>query len=507
MIQYFGDIQPQNYEILREIANADKITILAFGVGIDLCVPLHRRSCSIGAIRFMQTEKLDFGHGKIGSLFRAMFFPTLVGMFFNSALNICDGMFVGHGVGPDALAAVNIVAPLFLVCVGIGLMFGIGASVVGSIRLSGNDVAGAGGVMTRAYLAGGILFGLIIVVCALMPRQVLYLFGCSGRLEPYAIDYLIWLLPGLLFLYLQCVGMMLIRLDGSPKYAMTVQIVAAVCNIFLDWLMVYPLDLGIAGAAIATAFSCIVAGLMVLYYFLKRSNKLKFTRLTITYEAFRSGMRSVSYMAKIGLATFISELAIGLTMVTGNYVFLERLGEAGVAAFSVGCYLFPLLFSISNAVAQSAQPIISFNYGASNHERVARTLKIALTTAVGCGLIALVAFITGSPALAGVFLPSDSEAFRLAVDGLPVFGLCTVFFAINITFIGYYQSIECAALSTFYTILRGVVFVVPAFVFLPCLVGIPGLWGAIPTAEILTSIVIVAVFVLSAYRRRGLRLS
>ena len=88
----------------------------------------------------MDRDKLDFGNGEINSLFKAMFFPTLIGMVFNSVLNICDGMFVGHGVGSNALAAINIVAPLFLLCTGIGLMFGIGASVIGSIRLAeGND--------------------------------------------------------------------------------------------------------------------------------------------------------------------------------------------------------------------------------------------------------------------------------------------------------------------------------------------------------------------------------
>lgn len=99
----------------------------------------------------MDRDKLDFGNGKIKSLFLAMFFPTLIGMLFNSVLNICDGMFVGHGVGSNALAAINIVAPLFLVCTGIGLMFGIGASVIGGIRLAEGNVKAARIIMTQAW--------------------------------------------------------------------------------------------------------------------------------------------------------------------------------------------------------------------------------------------------------------------------------------------------------------------------------------------------------------------
>lgn len=143
----------------------------------------------------MDRDKLDFGNGKIKSLFLAMFFPTLIGMLFNSVLNICDGMFVGHGVGSNALAAINIVAPLFLVCTGVGLMFGIGASVIGGIQLAEGNVKAARIIMTQAYIAGGVIFGIVIPVSLLFARPLLYALGCSEALEQNATDYLLWLLP------------------------------------------------------------------------------------------------------------------------------------------------------------------------------------------------------------------------------------------------------------------------------------------------------------------------
>ncbi len=109
--------------------------------------------------RYMEKDRLDFVNENIGKLFRSIFFPTLIGMAFNSALNICDGMFVGHGVGSNALAAINIVAPLFLICAGLGLMFGIGASVIGGIRLAEGNVTAARIIMTQAYIAGAVIFG------------------------------------------------------------------------------------------------------------------------------------------------------------------------------------------------------------------------------------------------------------------------------------------------------------------------------------------------------------
>lgn len=404
----------------------------------------------------MERDKLDFGNGKISSLLRAMFFPTLIGMAFNSALNICDGMFVGHGVGSDALAAINIVAPLFLICAGLGLMFGIGASVIGGIRLAEGNVKAARIIMTQAYIAGAVIFGMVILGSLLFTRPLLYMLGCSPALEELATDYLLWLLPGLVFFYLQCAGMMLIRLDGSPRYAMSVQIVAAVLNIFLDWYMVFPLGLGIKGASMATSFSCIVAGIMVVTYFIFFSDKLKFYRLRLSMKSLRLSVRNIGYMAKIGLATFIAELAIGVMMVAGNYMFLSYLGEAGVAAFSVGCYLFPLIFSVSNAVAQSSQPIISYNYGARQPERVRQALNIALLTAVASGAVISVGMWIGSSLLAGIFLDSAVPAYEIAKTGLPLLGLCALPFAINITFIGYYQSCEKSMRSISYMLLRGI---------------------------------------------------
>lgn len=407
-------------------------------------------------------------------------------------------------MGSNALAAINIVAPLFLVCTGVGLMFGIGASVIGGIRLAEGNVKAARIIMTQAYIAGGVIFGIVILVSLLFTRPLLYALGCSEALEQNATDYLLWLLPGLLFFYLQCAGMMLIRLDGSPKYAMSIQIIVAILNIFLDWYMVFPLAMGIKGASIATSLSCIVGGVMVLGYFIFFSKTLKFYRLKMSVKSLRLSLRNVGYMAKIGLATFIAELAIGVTMVTGNFMFLKYLGEAGVAAYSVGCYLFPLLFSISNAVAQSSQPIISYNYGAGQPARVRQALKVSIIAACICGLAITVGMWTGAPALAGVFLDSAESAYALARQGLPLLGLCALFFALNITFIGYYQSCERAARSICYMLLRGVVFLVPGFFLLPRLLGTTGLWLAIPVSEILT-LTVIAMLYLWQHRRRSLQ--
>lgn len=452
-------------------------------------------------VKNLDRDRLDFGSGKIGVLFRALFFPTLVGMIFNSVLTLVDGMFVGHGVGANGIAAVNIVAPLFLVTTGIGLMLGIGASVVASIRLSEDNVKAARIIMTQAFLAGLVFVAILLAVVYSAPRAVAYALGCSPALETNALAYMLPLLAGLPFLLAECIGMMLIRLDGSPRYAMWCQLVPATINIVLDYIMIFPWGMGVAGAAWATSISCALGGIMVLLYFVTRARSLRFYRLKCSLTSLLLSLRNVGYMSKIGLATFLTEAAMGVMMFTGNYSFMHLAGEDGVAAWSIACYLFPVVFSIANAVAQSAQPIISYNYGAGSPARISRALRVALGTAVLCGVIVTAGLWLGSRAIVGAFLSPAETAYTLATHGLPLFATCAVFFSVNITFIGYYQSIEAAGRSIAYTLLRGLVLLVPAFLLLPRVAGIDGAWLAIPAVELLTLAVIAGAY--AARRRHG----
>lgn len=450
--------------------------------------------------RNLTRDKLDFGNGRIGPLFRALFFPTLIGMLFNSALTLVDGIFVGQGVGAYGIAAVNIVATIFMVGTGIGLMLGIGSSVISGIRLSEDNVKAARIILTQAFLVGLLLMGIFTALCVTLPHAFVRMLGSSPALEEGAVNYMVWLAPGLPFLYLECVGMMLIRMDGSPQYSMWVQIVAVAVNIVLDWLMIFPMGMGLKGAAVATSIACAVGGLMVLAYFIWFSHKLSFYRLKCSLTSLLLTLRNTWYMIKIGFATFLTELAMSIMMLTGNYMFISMLDEAGVAAFAIACYLFPLVFSVSNAVAQSAQPIISFNYGAHDMARVRRTLSVSLVTALICGVIITLLLWSGASLVSGAFLSPRESAFALAVHGLPLFATCAVFFAVNIVFIGYYQSLERGLISTVYTLLRGVLLLVSSFILLPRLIGVPGLWLAIPLAEALTTLIIAARYRLTKAR-------
>lgn len=269
-------------------------------------------------------------------------------------------------------------------------------------------------------------------------------------------------------------------------------VIAASFNIILDYILVFPLGMGVMGAALATSVSCGLGGVMVLYYFINMSTTLKFYRLKATLSSVVMTLRNTLYMSKIGFAACLTEFAMSVMMLTGNYVFIRSLGENGVAAFSIACYLFPVIFSISNAVAQSAQPIISFNYGAGNARRVDKSLKTSLVAALASGILVTIMVAIGAKTIVSLFLPPETAAFPIACKGLPLFALCGIFFALNIAFIGYYQSLEKALRATIFTLLRGIVFVIVMFLWLPHLFGIPGMWLAIPSSEFLTLVIILS---------------
>lgn len=451
----------------------------------------------------LQRDSIDFGQMNIPSLFCKLFFPTLMGMIFNAMLNVADGMFVGHGVGSDALAAINIVAPLFTITTGIGLMFGIGASVVASVHLSRGNIKAANINVTQAFVVSLLVMLAIVVAVGLFHEQFIRLLGGSDQLLPYARDYLLLLLPGCPFLLLESIGLMLIRLDGSPRYAMMCNIVPALINIVLDYMFIFPFDMGVGGAALATSLGCAVGGVMVVWYFARCSQTLRMYRLKLSRTSLRLTIRNVGYMTRLGASAFLTEIAMSVMMLTGNYVFIRQMGEAGVAAFSIACYLFPLVFMVNNAVAQAAQPIISYNYGAGNAARVRKALRTSLVAGSICGSLATVLLCVFSEPIVGLFLSPEYPAHAIAASGIPVYASCALFFALNIAFIGYYQSIERPIRATVYTLLRGIILLVPAFLILPALYGNTGAWLAIPCAEALTLVVITADFYISVLVKSG----
>ena len=297
-------------------------------------------------------DNIDFGRMHIPRLFIKLFIPTLLGLVFNAMLTLADGIFVGQGIGSNALAAVNIAAPIFLIVLGVSLMFATGVSVVAAVHLSRGNNKAANINATQALTVPFVVMALVGVLIAVFAPQLCYLFGGSQMLEPLVVEYLTYISPIPALTVLVHVGGFIIRLDGSPKYAMYVSVIPAMLNIFLDWLFVFPLNLGLMGAASATTISEAVGAIMALAYLLYFPNTLRLYKPKFSCTSLRLTMRNLGYMMKLGFPTFIAEMAISVLMIVGNFMFMSFLREDGVAAFSVACYLFPLVFMFGNSMVR-----------------------------------------------------------------------------------------------------------------------------------------------------------
>lgn len=439
-------------------------------------------------------DNIDFGNMEIPKLFRKLLIPTVLGMVFSAVFVITDGIFVGKGIGSDALAAVNITAPLFLINTGVGLMFGVGASVVASIHLSQGKVKVARINITQAVVVSSLFLALLFGVVCLFAPEVAVLLGSSERLLPLALEYMYWFVPFLVFSALLNSGMFFVRLDGSPNYAMMCNAIPAVINIILDYIFIFIFGWGMMGAALATSLGYMVGAAMILVYLSQRKRMLHFCRIKLSKKSMLLTWRNVKYMCRLGMSTFLCEGAIACMMFTGNYVFIHYLGEDGVAAFSVACYFFPIIFMVYNAIGQSAQPILSYNFGIRDGERVRSAFRLALVTAVVCGAVFFVLTALFSRQIVALFIDSSNPAYDIAVSGIPLFASGFVFFAVNIVSIGYFQSVERARPAMVVTVLRGFVFMVICLFGLPLLLKVPGIWMAVPLAEVLTFLVVAVIY-------------
>lgn len=438
----------------------------------------------------LKRDIIDFGNGSIPLMFTKMLFPTLLGMMFSVLFCITDGIFIGHGVGSDGLASVNIVMPMFTLATAFGMMFGVGSSVIAAIHLSQDNVKAARIITTQAFMATLVIGVLLGVLLYAFTDRILLLLGCGDKLMEMCREYYLWFIPCALFVMLQILGQFIIRLDGNPRYSMMVEVIPACLNIFLDWLFIFPVGWGLKGAALATSVGSFSGVIMVCWYMAFKCETLTLYKLKRTLTSLVLTLRNIAYMARVGVSGFIGEFSMSVLTLVGNYMFMRMLGEDGVAAFSVACYIAPVVYMIYAAISQSAQPIISYNYGAGAYGRVRRTFRLAIAAALATGLsVSAILALLVKP-IVSVFLNENSGAYDICAGGLPLYAAGFVFMAFSQTVIGFCQSIGKPLISTLLTLMRGMVLPVCVFLLLPVLLGVDGLWLSVPLAELLVTLLI-----------------
>ena len=450
----------------------------------------------------MQRDSLDFKSMSVGKLFTKLLVPTIMGMAASALFTVVDGIFVGNGIGSDAMAAVNISAPIFMIITGVGLMFGMGGGILTSINLSQGKKKVANINFTQSVIALVFISLVMTLLLTIFPHKIATLFGSDEYLMDMVVEYLFWFSISLPFTVLVVALPFFIRLT-NPKISMWAMLAATVVNIILDYLFIFVFKWGLFGAAIATDIGEFVGAAIMIIYLFRHSIAIRFVWLKLSVKSLLLTLRNVGYMIKLGFSVFLSEITISVMIISGNYVFMDYMGADGVAAYSVICYLFPIIFMVFNATVQSAQPIISDNYGCGQMKRSDNALRLSMLFTLAFAFSIMLLFICFTRSIVTLFIPDTaSAAWGYAVAGLPLFATDYLFFGINIIIIGYYTSIERLRRAISLTVLRGILPVV-FFFTLPLLLDVNGIWLAVAAGDITTTVVIVILLIVDKVRKNG----
>lgn len=404
--------------------------------------------------------------------------PSISAMVVSFAYNVVDGMFVGLGVGENALAAVNLTVPFTEVVTAISSMLAVGGATVMAIRKGRGDSEKA----NQAFMTSAILVitagTLLTLIGAIFPAQIAQLFGATDLLMADTIAYLRWYSLFSIFFTVSILGSAFVRNDGNPGLAFWGMIAGAVSNVFLDWLFVFPLQMGIKGAAIASGLGQILSCMILATHFIKKRGILRIRKIRLETELNKK-------VFKRGLPEFVIQMSQPITVFCYNHVILRQLGESGLAAFAAATYLLLIVLGVFFGISQGLQPLLSNSYGEKRTNdtkyffRAGLVVNLVITSA-----LYMLYCIIGKGALT-LFI-ADAALIPLAYAALWGYGLAYIPASLNIIYITYFMSTKNTPRAMLISCSRGVVLNSMCVFAIPATWGVGAIWFPIIVAELIT---------------------
>ncbi|MRH41485.1 MATE family efflux transporter [Aquibacillus halophilus] len=423
-------------------------------------------------------------HQSVKKVFLKYFFPSLLGMMLMSVNILIDGVFVGNGVGSEGLAGVNLAMPVFSLIFSIALWIGIGGGTIYSHYIGGDDPAQARSVFSLSVASSLLLLFIVGVVGYFNVEIVANLLGANADTLFYTVEYLRILFPLGWLIALQQLLSIFVRNDGSPTLSMVALGVTAIVNIGLNYYMIFVLELGVFGAALATVLASFVGLLVLLLHFLKKQSNLRKASFQWTW-----GMLGTIFL--IGFPSFLAEAGVLVFVAGYNLAIVSLLGTEGVAAFAVINYLHGFMFLSFFGIESALQPMISYYHGAKEKVRVEESLKIGEKASFMLGGILLIIGLFAAPLLVSLFGLETEEVRKLAVQGIRFFFIGYLFLGFNFVYMTYFQSIGQIRQSITIILLRSFVFILVLLWVLPKFFGIVGIWLALPMSEMIVALLLV----------------
>ena len=450
-------------------------------------------------------KKVDLGKENINKLLISFAIPCVISMLINSVYNIVDQIFIGKGVGTLGNAATNVIFPLVIIFNAVAGLIGNGAAANLSLKL-GEGKKEEGGKIVGNAVTVSIIFSIILSVIAyfFLPKLV-YMFGCTKNVYQYAVDYGKIIILGAPFMIIYSALSQLIRADGSPKYSMVLLVVGAILNIILDPIFIFTFNMGVKGGAIATVIGQIVSFVMAILY-LRRVKSVKLEK-----ESFKID-KSITRTLGLGLSSFITQATVLALFVFMNnmmtkYGSLTKYGaDIPLSVYGVISKINSLYISTILGISIGAQPIIGFNYGAENYERVKETLRKVLSINLVVGLIFNIIFYLFPKEIVSIFITNSDPNYKLFLEFAVI--ICHSFLLVmGLNFLEMTTSITVQSLgnvkkATMVSFIRQIILFIPIACFMAIYLhkGIYGVLNAGPIADTITFFIALVIFY-SEYRK------
>lgn len=410
--------------------------------------------------------------------------PAVIGTVVSALYNIIDSIVIAHAIDdPNVVAGIAVTFPVMTLATALGMLIGAGAATRISIVLGQKDHRMAEIILGNSVQLTIIVGLAYISVFAIFVDPILKMFGASAASLPYAREFILWILPGMVLINLTFSYNNVMRASGYPGKAMLTNIMGAVFNCILAPLFLFGFKWGIRGAALATDLSMLITGIWVMSHFLNKKNTLHFVKGTFKFNWIV--IRSVLY---IGMAPFLINVAGSVINAIVNNSLLHYGGDNAIAAVVVFNRFVTIFVFIVIGICQGMQPILGYNYGSRKFNRLFRTLWMAAGTSV---------VITTTGSLIGHFLPgmvagmfmTDAEQIKAAINCLSFTTLGFWMVGFQIVSTNFFQSLGMAGKAVFLSLTRQILFMIPLLIILPPKFGLSGVWVCYPISDCVSTIV------------------
>ncbi|SES36840.1 MATE family efflux transporter [Salipaludibacillus aurantiacus] len=424
-------------------------------------------------------QSTRLGSEPVPKLLKSLSIPAMIGMVVMALYNVVDTIFISYFVGIDGVAAVTIAFPIMIIMMALAAALGIGGSSVISRRLGEKRDQEANRVFSNIISLIIVLSFIGVIASFTVLEPILKIFGATPEIMQYALDYIFPITMATIFFTFSFTTNAIIRSEGNARFAMITMIIPSVLNIILDPVFIIWLNMGVQGAAIATVISQASISIIVLHYFLTGKSSLK-----IRMSEMIPQLTIIKEVTVIGLPAFVRQVAGSVMMVAINAMLISHGGEFYVGVFGIVQRIAMFALMPMMGILQGMQPIVGYNYGARQFERMRETILLCLklVTVFSAGVfIAMMAF----PAAFMRIFTADPEVIATGVDGIRIMFAAAVLIGVQVVSGGLYQALGKAKPALVLSMARQVLFLIPLVLILPNYFGVWGVWIAFPLADIL----------------------